>query len=190
MQTISLNCTRYNNISEANVHIYTGFLQTVATFDFLQSKNMRPFILSRSTAPGSGSYGFHWTGDNVATFDFLRNSIHENFMFQIWGIQMVGADICGFVKDTTEQLCGRWHQLGAFYPFSRNHNAFFPKSQEPYALGAKVLEGAKTNIKLRYSLLKSYYCLFVVKRGRGAIFQPLFFSFPEDIITMLDNDVS
>lgn len=62
---------------------------------------MRPFIISRSTAPGAGKYGFHWTGDNKAGFDFLRNSIAENFMFQFWGIQMVGADICGFGSNTT-----------------------------------------------------------------------------------------
>jgi alpha-glucosidase (family GH31 glycosyl hydrolase) len=82
----------------------------------------RPFIISRSTSVGSGLFAGHWTGDNVANWEFLRLSINGNFLFQIFGIQMVGADICGFYKDTTEDLCSRWMQLGSFYPFARNHN--------------------------------------------------------------------
>jgi len=61
----------------------------------------RPFILSLSTTFGSNRYAFHWSGDNIANFTFLKNSIITNFMMGIWGIQMVGSDICGFGGNAT-----------------------------------------------------------------------------------------
>lgn len=96
-------------------------METVATSKFLMTKG-RPFIITRSNTLGTNKYGFHWTGDNYANFDFLRTSISSNFMFNFWGIQMVGSDICGFGGNATEENCARWFQLGSLYPFARNHN--------------------------------------------------------------------
>lgn len=76
-------------------------LETAATNKFLTQKGKRPFIISRSTTLGSHKYGFHWTGDNFADWDYLKGSISDNFNFNFWGIQMVGADICGFGGNTT-----------------------------------------------------------------------------------------
>lgn len=107
----------------------------------------------------------------------------------MFGFQMVGPDICGFGGDTTEELCARWYQLGALYTFARSHNADNAKSQEPYALGDTVLAAAKTNLKLRYSLLKHFYFLFVSNRGLGTIWRPLFFEFSFDS-TCYNDDVA
>jgi alpha-glucosidase (family GH31 glycosyl hydrolase) len=75
-------------------------LQAFSTTLFLINKGERPFILSRSTTIGFNQFGYHWTGDNYADFEYLKISIANNFMFQIWGINMVGADICGFSGNT------------------------------------------------------------------------------------------
>jgi len=123
-------------------------MENAATHKFLQTKSKLPFILTRATAMGLGRFSAHWTGDNGADWDFLRWSIAGNFNFQIFGSPFVGADICGFMGSTTAELCARWIQIGALYPFARNHNQDMSRDQEPWAFneqrdngwGPKVLE--------------------------------------------------
>eukprot|EP00830_Metopus_es_P013575 TRINITY_DN3334_c0_g1_i1.p1 TRINITY_DN3334_c0_g1~~TRINITY_DN3334_c0_g1_i1.p1 ORF type:complete len:365 (+),score=44.70 TRINITY_DN3334_c0_g1_i1:363-1457(+) len=126
-------------------------------------------------------YALAWHGDTESTWEYLRYSIVQNFGFQLFGFPFVGGDICGFGGDATEELCLRWMQLGAFYPFSRNHNSVGTRSQEPYSFGEKVAKASRNAIRQKYSYLFFYYShLYEVSLYGGAIVTPLFFEFPED----------
>ena len=46
-------------------------------------------------------------------------------------VPLAGADVCGFAGEATRELCIRWTELGALYPFSRNHNTLNTRPQEP-----------------------------------------------------------
>ena len=189
-RTLSENC--YSKLLEENKFLYgynfkplIPYLETKITYEqFINIQHKRPFILSRSTSLGQGKYGFHWLGDNNSNYKDMKNGIKIIFQFQIYGIPLTGDDICGFNEDTWDSLCARWMSLGAFFPFSRNHNSINRKPQEPYAFGenSKTYISSKIALNMRYSLLRYYYTeLFKISLGlKGAFFKPVFFEFYKD----------
>lgn len=183
-RTVCMTAKQHASI-HYNVHNLYGITETIATNIALKAiRNKRPFIISRSTFPGQGHYGGHWTGDIFSTWDDMQKSIPAMLDFSLFGIPLVGADICGFNGNTTVKLCQRWMELGAFYPFSRNHNEDTTIDQDPVALGPDVVRASLNALRVRYMLLPYLYTLFYKANQFGdTVARPLFFEFPTDKYT-------
>lgn len=107
-------------------------------------------------------------------------SISQSFLFQMVGIPMFGVDTCGFAQNTTEELCARWMQLSAFFPFYRNHYADGKRPQEAY-IWPNVAEASRRAIGIRYSLLPYLYTLLFNAHTRGdTMMRALGWEFPDD----------
>ncbi|XP_003707619.2 lysosomal alpha-glucosidase isoform X1 [Megachile rotundata] len=180
-KTLCMNAKHYLG-NHYDLHNTYGIGQAVATnYALRKIRGKRPFIISRSSWVGQGHYSGHWTGDVYSCWHDLRMSISAILSSNFYQIPMVGADICGFNGNATIELCNRWMQLGAFYPFSRNHNSDDTIEQDPVAMGDLVVNSAKRALRIRYWLLPYLYTLFFRAHKFGeTVARPLFFEFPSD----------
>ncbi|KAK7063114.1 hypothetical protein SK128_019864 [Halocaridina rubra] len=173
-----------------DVHSLYGWSETVATYKGLQEvlSGKRPVILSRSTFVGSGQYTAHWLGDNSALWNHLKFSVIGMLEFNFFGIPMVGSDICGFNLTPGLEMCARWMELGAFYPFSRNHNMRGMPDQDP-GMWPEVAAISRDILLLRYQYLPYLYTLFYESHTSGSsVVRPLFSEHPKDSIALEVDD--
>ena len=159
-------------------HNMYGLFESIVTYKAMLAldPNHRPFLLTRSTFPGSGNWTATWLGDNFSTFSQMALSISGVLQYGLEGLPMSGPDICGFIGEATEELCARWMALGAFYPFARNHNSIDSKvDQEPFRWKS-VAHVSRKYLRLRYSLLPFYYTLMHIAHEKGwPLWRPVFF---------------
>lgn len=183
-KTLCMNAKHYLG-NHYDLHNTYGIGQAVATnYALTKIRGKRPFIISRSSWVGQGHYSGHWTGDIYSSWHDLRMTIPAILSLNFYQIPMVGADICGFNGNATIALCNRWMQLGAFYPFSRNHNSDDTIEQDPVAMGNLVVNSSKRALRIRYWLLPYLYTLFFRAHKFGeTVARPLFFEFPNDSAT-------
>jgi len=191
-KSMSLDAKHSDGQLELNHHSLFGFLQGIPSYQYFEENNKRAFIISRSTFVGQGKYTSHWLGDNYSGFDHLRQSVAGIYSMNLYGINFVGSDICGFMGNTNENLCQKWTLVGAFYPFSRNHNAIGSVDQEPYRFSEETQDNMRRAIRWRYALLRYYYTQMYINSIEGGMFwKPLFFEFPEDpkVYSELDSNI-
>lgn len=180
-KTLCMTAKHYtgSHYDEHNLH---SFREAAATASALhETTGKRPFLISRATTTGHGVFGGHWSGDIDSSWEDMRYSVTSLLNFNIFGIPMMGSDICGFRGNTTEELCARWSALGAFYPFSRNHNDKSNIDQDPVSLGPTVTAAARNALRKRYALLPYLYTLFYQSHAFGVtVVKPLVFEYPQD----------
>lgn len=132
IQSMPLDAYHHGGLMELDTHNYFGSMMDKASHNWFEKRGQRTFIISRSSFAGMGSYSSKWLGDNFSEERFMGYSVSGVMLMNIFGIPFTGSDICGFIGDTNSELCARWHVLGSFYPFSRNHNNWGQIPQEPW----------------------------------------------------------
>uniref|UniRef100_A0A8C9ZS90 Glucosidase alpha, neutral C n=1 Tax=Sander lucioperca TaxID=283035 RepID=A0A8C9ZS90_SANLU len=191
-QTMPKDAVHYGGWEHRELHNLYGFYQHMATVEGLITRSgglERPFVLSRSFFAGSQRLGAIWTGDNVASWEYLRISIPMLLSLSVAGIAFCGADVGGFVQDPEPELLVRWYQAGALQPFFRGHSAKETKRREPWLFGEEVTAVIRTVIQQRYCLLPYWYTVFHQAHTSGLPpLRPLWVEFPREQSTFtVDN---
>ncbi|KEF56297.1 alpha-glucosidase [Exophiala aquamarina CBS 119918] len=182
VHAVSPNATHQNGVMEYDVHNLYGHQILQSTYAALLAAipGKRPFVIGRSTFPGSGTVAGHWGGDNASKFYYMYFSIPQALSFSLFGIPLIGVDTCGFNGQSSEELCNRWMQLSAFFPFYRNHNVLSANPQEAY-VWESVIDATKKAMDIRFQLLPYLYTLFYNAHTKGeTVMRALAWEFPND----------
>lgn len=109
-KSINLNVQQAQNYTQLDAHSFFGAQQVRSSSMWFKNNGTRPMIISRSSFAGMGKYGSKWLGDNHALQIDMEESVIGIMKMNMFGITLIGADICGFAGPaTTPDLCARWH---------------------------------------------------------------------------------
>lgn len=150
----------------------------------------RPWLISRSGAPGMQRHVQTWSGDNYTSWDTLRFNIRMGLGLALSGVSNTGHDIGGFSGPAPgPELLLRWVQNGIFLPrFSIHSWNDDGTVNEPWMypeITARIRELIALRVRLTPYL---YHLLWRSHSAYEPMIRPTFHDFPEDVQTWAEND--
>ncbi|OUS37801.1 alpha-glucosidase [Rhodobacterales bacterium 56_14_T64] len=150
----------------------------------------RPYLITRSGAPGIQRYAQTWTGDNRTSWESLRWNIRMGLGLSLSGFFNIGHDVGGFSGPRPDpELFLRWVQNGILHPRFTIHSWNDDGSvNEPWMYG-EILDDLREAIRLRYRLLPYLYTLLwqAVTQDEPML-RPTFLDHPQDDASFADTD--
>ncbi len=156
---------------EADIHNMFAFFQAKSIAEGYARHNLaqRPFMMSRSGAPGIQRFGAtQWSGDIAPKFSQLATWSNVQMMMTLSGMDYYSSDLGGFRRDgckdlsdcTTDfaQLYTQWYATGMMFDVpGRPHSNHIEKETSPALIG-KVPSNL-ANTQRRYELIPYTYSL-------------------------------
>ncbi|MDO9065157.1 MAG: glycoside hydrolase family 31 protein [Sulfuricella sp.] len=176
-----------------NKSIYEGYRRNHGLLD------RRPFIVSRSGAPGSERWGVAmWSGDIGSNLDLLATHMNAQMHMSFSGIDYYGSDIGGFRREGMpyngghsgklqyqNELYTQWFANGAWFDVPvRPHTDNSFQTTLRYETAPNLVGDLRTNrenIRQRYELIPYYYSLAHRAYLAGEpVLPPLVFYYQDD----------
>ena len=175
-----------------NQSIYNGYISSITNI------RRRPFIVSRSGAPGSQRFGVAmWSGDIGSNLDLLATHLNSQMHMSFSGIDYYGSDVGGFRREGMPynefhqhlqyqtELYTQWFANGAWFDVPlRPHTDNSFQAEQRYETAPNLVGNKQSNLanlQQRYELTPYYYSLAYRSHLFGEpLIPPLVFYYQND----------
>ncbi|MCS6872813.1 MAG: glycoside hydrolase family 31 protein [Anaerolineae bacterium] len=158
-------------------------LMALASFEAVREyyPERRPFVTSRSAAPGVQRYAATWTGDNRSDWKSLQYNIPMGMGLSLSGFANFGHDVGGFAGEPPNaELFVRWAQSCIFTP-RFTINSWYRNCEEAPWMHESVLPEVREALKFRYAMIPYLYSLLYLAEQTGApVIRPTVYHFWDD----------
>lgn len=167
-------------------------LMTKASYEAQKefAPNERPYLISRSGAPGMQRYVQTWSGDNYTEWKTIRYNQKMGLGLSLSGVYNFGHDVGGFAGGAPEpELFIRWIQNGIFHPRFTIHSWNEDKSVNVPWMYPEHIDLIRQFMKER--VMWTPYLYHLLHRAHVAyepLLTPTFYHFQDDPKTFKEND--